>query len=126
MIDKVAGVILKDNKLLLVRSHSQDKFLMPGGKREGNEDDIAALRRELKEELSCDLRSARFLTELRGKAEYEDEMLKMRLYLAEISGNIKPSSEVAEFAWMGRDDKIAVSGFFEKLIYPELIIRRLI
>lgn len=126
VIDKIAGVILKDKKLLLVRSHNQDKFLMPGGKRKGKETDIEALKRELKEELNCSLGNARFLIELKGKAEYENELLHMKLYIAEIKGSIKASSEIAEVAWFKKLGDVPVSGFFEELIYPELLERSLI
>lgn len=47
LIKKSAMVIVKDNKLLVVRKRGSPDFLMPGGKPERNESPIEALKREL-------------------------------------------------------------------------------
>lgn len=49
-IDKVGGIILRGKKLLVVRKRTKDnreEYIIPGGKREGNETDFETLKREL-------------------------------------------------------------------------------
>jgi len=55
-IDKVAFIEIRDRKILTARSKGKDKFYIPGGKREDNEGDLTTLEREVKEELSVDIR----------------------------------------------------------------------
>lgn len=55
MIDKLAWVHLRDQKILCARSKGNDTYYFPGGKREAGESDHAALLREIKEELNVDL-----------------------------------------------------------------------
>ena len=80
VIDKVGAVILKDKRILLVRKINHDKFIIPGGKRDGYESDLQCLRRELKEEIDCNLKKTSFITEVHGKAEWTEQELHMKLY----------------------------------------------
>lgn len=50
-IIKVAGVVIKNKKLLMVRKYSQDFLAMLGGKLELNETQIECLKREILEEI---------------------------------------------------------------------------
>ena len=62
MIDKVGGVILKDKKILVQRKkNNREEYIIPGGKREGNETDFETLKRELDEELDVELLNTQFL-----------------------------------------------------------------
>ena len=49
-IDKVGGIILRGKELLVVKKRTKDnreEYIIPGGKREGNETDFETLKREL-------------------------------------------------------------------------------
>lgn len=48
MIDKIAFLYIKNNKILSTRSKGKEVFYIPGGKREGNESDLETLVREVK------------------------------------------------------------------------------
>ena len=52
---KVVAALIRDEagRVLLVRKRGTTAFMQPGGKRDPGEDDIAALARELAEELGC-------------------------------------------------------------------------
>ena len=50
VIDKLVWVLIKDGKLLAVRSKGKELFYLPGGKREIGESDVDALAREIQEE----------------------------------------------------------------------------
>ena len=51
---RVAGLIIKDNKVLLVKMDKANFWCLPGGYVELGETTIAALKRELKEEIQKD------------------------------------------------------------------------
>ena len=79
IINKVALAIFKDKKMLQVRSKKHPEvFFTLGGKPEAGESEIEALKREVKEEIDCEIEegSLKFLTELIlnvgyiGKLEY--------------------------------------------------------
>ena len=52
---KVVAALIRDDegRVLLVRKRGTQAFMQPGGKLDAGEDDIAALSREISEELGC-------------------------------------------------------------------------
>ena len=54
-LDVVAWVVVRDGRLLVVRTHDRDAWYVPGGKVEPGETAVAALVREMREELAVDL-----------------------------------------------------------------------
>ena len=59
IISVVAALIRDpDGRVLLVRKRGTEAFMQPGGKRDVGENDVAALSREIAEELSCRVRDA--------------------------------------------------------------------
>ncbi len=56
MRKRVAAIIIKDKKILLVRDKAADFFSIPGGIIEEGEDSEIALSRELKEELNAKIK----------------------------------------------------------------------
>ncbi len=86
----VAAVIKQKDKILIARrkkgKHLELKWEYPGGKLEKYEDEIAALKRELKEEFSIDTEISKYLTE--SFYEYDNININLRAYLVEnFSGN---------------------------------------
>ena len=73
MDKRVCAVIIKDNKILLMRriKEGQEYFVFPGGGIEGNESAEDAIIREIKEELSLDAKIDKlaFRMENRGQEE---------------------------------------------------------
>ncbi|MGH7797038.1 MAG: (deoxy)nucleoside triphosphate pyrophosphohydrolase [Candidatus Binatia bacterium] len=63
-IKVVAGLIYRDERLLVCQRRADGAFPLkwefPGGKVEGGEAEVAALRRELCEELAIEVREAKF------------------------------------------------------------------
>jgi len=70
----------------------------PGGKLEAGEAPEAALRRELREELACDVRLGQRLTTV----EHRDDHLHIRLlaWRCELSGSTPEPREHAELRWV--------------------------
>lgn len=82
-------VILKDGAILLLHRIKTDWFELPGGKIDGDEKPEDAARRELKEELLCDVTILKKL----GKKDFtwNGQIMSYTWFLAEIDDNQFPS-----------------------------------
>ncbi|PYD47598.1 NUDIX hydrolase [Novacetimonas pomaceti] len=103
----VCAAILRHGRLLCVRKQGTRLFMLPGGKPEPAEDDMAALRREVSEELGCGLRggSARLLGRYAAPAANEAGCtVRASIYRAELSGEPHPRAEIAEARWIDIHD----------------------
>jgi 8-oxo-dGTP diphosphatase len=103
-INIVAALILDEaGRVLLVRKRGTNAFMQPGGKRDAGEDDIAALSREIAEELGCDViaGSVRGLGSFDAIAANEPGFrVQASLYRLEVTGKIAPSQEIDEAIWV--------------------------
>lgn len=102
---KVVAALISDDagRVLLVRKRGTAAFMQPGGKRDPGEDDIAALSREIAEELGCQLvlSSIRPLGEFDALAANEPGWrVQARLYGLDVTGDITPSCEIDETIWI--------------------------
>jgi 8-oxo-dGTP diphosphatase len=97
---KVGLAVIKDHKMLMVRSAKHgDAFSTLGGKIEPGEDDIQCLVREVKEEAATevDLDSLEYLNAFKGAIiGRENTFITIRLYKGELRGEPTPSSEIVE------------------------------
>lgn len=129
-IDKLAWIEIKDKKILSTRSFGKDKYYIPGGKREGNETDLEALTREIKEELSVDLdtNSLQFIGIFEAHAHGHEATVsvKMTCYSAKYKGALKANAEIEEIIWLTTADKDYISEvdqlIFDFLQQNDLII----
>lgn len=103
VIKKIALAVFKDKKMLQVRSKKQDMaFFTLGGKVEEGEDDLACIKREVREEVGCEIDEAslKFLTEFEDVAHgKKDRLLNVRLYEGKLKGVPKPCSEISEIGY---------------------------
>ncbi|WP_157218238.1 NUDIX hydrolase [Flavisphingomonas formosensis] len=112
MIRKVAWLNVEARRLLCVRSAGKALFYIPGGKPEPGEDDIAALRREIAEELGLALDAAtiapagRFVAPADGKP---DLIVAVDAFTAAHRGTPAPQGEIAELRYLASADADAVS-----------------
>lgn len=129
-IDKLALIVVQGRKHLVARSRGKSVFFTPGGKRESGEDDITALRRECKEELTVDLmpetirKYGVFEAEAFGKA--SGTIVRMTCYKAEYVGQLQPNEEVEELAWIDSnfpEEKLSLAG---RMILEDLKERGLV
>jgi len=123
MIDKLAFLEIKDNKILSTRSKGKDTYYLPGGKREQGESDAEALLREIEEELSVQLQpsSLSFYGEFRAQAHGHPEgiLVNMRCYMANYIGELRAAAEIAEIVWLSYADRERVSPV-DQLIFDDL------
>jgi 8-oxo-dGTP diphosphatase len=102
VLDIVTAVIRDEaGHMLLVRKRGTAIFMKPGGKRDGCEDDLTALARELDEELGCRLVSASLLGRFSAPAANEAGFtVQSATYLAVVDGAIAAQAEIEELAWI--------------------------
>ena len=99
-VARVVAAIIRDaaGRVLLVRKRGTTaNFMQPGGKREAGEDDLAALARELREELGCRIAesSARPLGVFECAAANEpDRRVRAAVYAVDVEGPVIPHAEI--------------------------------
>jgi len=104
VISVVAALIRDDaGRVLLVRKRGTAAFMQPGGKRDAGESDIAALAREIVEELGCcvDQGSARPLGVFDCAAANEPGFqVRAAVYAVDAEGTIEPAAEIDQLVWV--------------------------
>ncbi|NYT74177.1 NUDIX domain-containing protein [Halomonas sp. QX-2] len=106
---KIAAAMVSDpdGRLLLVRKHNTSFFMQPGGKIDAGETALAALCRELKEELGLSVNSDQ-LSPLgihsAPAANESDMMLEAYLFSLVIDEPVEAAAEIAEARWVTREE----------------------
>ena len=133
LIKKSALAIVKGNKLLVVKPYDSTYFLMPGGKPKEGESEVAALKREIMEELSCGIYESSLakLGTFEDVAAATDARVSIDLFEGKLKGTPRPSSEVEELKWISaaeaqeaNNDKI--SPIIKNKIVPFLVERKML
>lgn len=106
MITVVGLVHVEAGRLLVVRSRNKKAFYLPGGKIEPGESPADALRREVGEELGIELERPVVLKRYVAPAygEGEGAMVDMTCFAAQLLGEPRPTSEIAELTYVTRDE----------------------
>jgi 8-oxo-dGTP pyrophosphatase MutT (NUDIX family) len=117
---KSAWVHIENRHILVGRSKGNAVFFIPGGGPEENETPEQALVRELKEELSIDIKqeTIQHLGTFEAPSfEFPDTIsVRMDCFTATYSGELIPSSEVVEIAWFKYKDKDRTSAVDKEVI----------
>jgi len=129
IIDKLAWLAIQNRKVLGARSQGKNKYYIPGGKREAEETDSQALLREIKEELSVDLKpeSLRYFGTFQAQADSQPLGIevKMQCYFAEYTGNLQPAAEIDDITWLTYQDYSTLAPV-DKIIFDALKQKNLI
>lgn len=112
-IDKLAWILLKEKRILCVRSKGKSLFYLPGGKRDKGESDLKALTREIKEKLqvSLEAHSFQFIRVFEAQADGKPPgvLVRMTCYEATYLGVLQVDAEIEEMAWISYQEKEKVS-----------------
>ena len=131
-IYKFGLAFIKNNKLLLCEPFAFKDLILPGGIIEGNETVSENLKREIREELgdgaALDVGSLQYLDTFEDYAAGRTNVIvEIKLYLGNVFGPIKASSEIKELHWFGiSDDWNRLSRIIKNKILPYLIKNKLI
>lgn len=126
-IDKVGGIIFDNHRILVVRKKTKDnreEYIIPGGKREGEETDFQTLKRELQEEIQVELVSARNFGGFDDIAIFEGIPIHIEVYFADIVGEPRCDSEIKDLVWIDRDYSekgIKLGSVLRKFVIPKLV-----
>jgi 8-oxo-dGTP diphosphatase len=127
VLDIVTAVIRDDRgRMLLVRKRGTSTFMKPGGKRDGGEDDLATLARELDEELGCRLVEAELLGNFSAPAANEAGFtVQSATYLASVEGEIAARAEIEELAWIdpAAPGALRLAPLLTQAVLPALLAR---
>ena len=104
-IIRIVAALIRDSdgRVLLVRKRGTAAFMQPGGKRDPGEDDIAALEREIDEELGCGVvpGSVSALGVFDAPAANEPgRRVHAAVYALRVTGAVVPRAEIDEIAWV--------------------------
>ncbi|MEK6856014.1 MAG: NUDIX domain-containing protein [Nanoarchaeota archaeon] len=98
----INALIIKNGKVLLVRKG--ETWILPGGKLEEGENDLQCLSREVAEELSgTKLCNVLFYGEFEGQTPHKKDILKARVYFADIDGElygVRKGDSILEANWV--------------------------
>ena len=102
---KIVAALIQDHagRVLLARKKGTKAFMQPGGKLRDSESHLAALERELAEELSCSIvpGSPDFLGTFCAPAANEDGCeVEAALYRVKVIGHIRATAEIEEVIWL--------------------------
>lgn len=103
-IYKVAAMVFRDNKFLMVKKTGKDIWTNLGGRPEGDESEERTLKREVMEELGCEIKIIDKLGEFENKAVHDNAIVRISAYRGELVGEPKISDdEIEEFGWIDKD-----------------------
>jgi 8-oxo-dGTP diphosphatase len=101
-----AVIVGVDGRTLLVRKRGTEAFMQAGGKLGRGESPVDALRREISEELGCDVEAQPLaLGCFRASAANEaGRVVEAELFAVRLIGEIRPAAEIEDAVWHDPDD----------------------
>lgn len=131
--NKIGLFVLNDDGTKFLACEKSPKnitsdYILPGGRIEAGEEDVTCLKREIREELDCDvdLASLEYLGEyVDVAAGRPDKDVSIKLYKGKVLGTPKPSSEIRFLHWIGAVDaeNPRLSPILRRKIIPDLVKR---
>lgn len=105
---RIAAAVIVDGagRTLLVRKRGTAAFMQAGGKLGADEAPLDALRREIREELGCEIaETLRPLGRFRAEAANEaGHLVEAELFAVDLAGEIRPGAEIEDAIWHHPDD----------------------
>lgn len=130
--NKIGLLILNDDQTKFLVCEPGDKYeekavtqyLMLGGQLE-NDSDIDCLKKEIKEELDCEINvdNLKYIDDYEDVAATPSRDVMIKLYRGNLIGEPEPSSEIGALHWVGKDDinNDKLSPIIRNKILPDLI-----
>jgi|SRR3989344_6155250 len=111
----VSAVFLdNENRVLLLKKNSGDRWMLPGGRVEENETWEEGLRREIKEETGIENFSIKKITDVDTSDSKKSIIITCYCKIV-ATAEIRLSSEHPEYLWARKDDLDALNFWHEKI-----------
>lgn len=118
---KCAAVVLRGDRVLLVRKRGTTALISPGGKLERGESHVACLGRELDEELGVSLVSATYFGTYDDVSIFDrSRMITLFVYMCDIVGNPAPRSEIEAVEWVPVTCSPDGGSTFQSRVIPDI------
>ncbi|MCG2462908.1 NUDIX domain-containing protein [Flavobacteriaceae bacterium F89] len=123
IVEKVAWILLVDQRILSTRSKGKKTYDLPGGKKKLGETDTQTLIREIKEKLTVNLDPTHMefvgIFEARAVGRKPEILVRKTCYYASYNGTLAPATKTAELVWLSYEDREMVSEV-DRLIFDFL------
>ncbi len=127
----VGAAIINDGRILVAQrpyseySYKSFKWEFPGGKIESGETEEAAIKREIKEELDCNIEVDSLLPEI--EHEYSDFILRMTICISHLKDTSLPKRlEHNSILWLAADELSSLDwAAADATCYP-MILKKLV
>lgn len=128
---KVAALVVRRKKLLMVRKTKKDPFINLGGKKKKGESNLECLLREVNEELCCGVKDIKYFHSYDGKTHDGENKIRIACYLCELDGRprINPDDAINSYAWIPANYKnygFEIAPITKKYIIPALVKKGLL
>ncbi|WP_313618399.1 NUDIX domain-containing protein [Agrobacterium sp.] len=120
-----AAILRQDGAMLLVRKRGTSAFMQPGGKIDAGETPVAALRRELFEELGLTIQpdDAQYLGQFSAPAANEpDSVVTAEMFRLSHDGDVEPQAEIEEVRWVaaGTQGQLTLAPLTRDMVLPAI------
>ncbi|AYU54409.1 (deoxy)nucleoside triphosphate pyrophosphohydrolase [Staphylococcus debuckii] len=104
---EVVGAVIYDHDKILCAQRSKQMSLpllweFPGGKIEQGESDVEALKREIREEMKCDLEVGEKITTTTH--EYDFAIIQLTTYQCKLQAQMPTLTEHSQIQWLSVED----------------------
>jgi len=128
ILDVVCGLVMKDGKCLIAKrnknDHVKDKWVFPGGRRQGLEDEKKTLKRSLVEFCNIDANVKEYITH--SICEYPGHIVDLKLYECDyISGEFKLNIH-SEYKWVNIEELLDYDLADADVILSKYLIKKYI
>lgn len=108
---RATGVVIQNNRCLLVQEKRQHDFGLPGGRIKQSETSQIAVMREIYEETGLNVTSAVFI------GSYEGRYTSHQVFLLQTSGELRLNrKELNSFAWWDGTDSLPVQDHVKGIV----------
>ncbi|WP_144696680.1 NUDIX hydrolase [Fictibacillus phosphorivorans] len=127
---RVAGVLIREGRVLLHRAKAETNWSLPGGRVKLGEDAQTSLKREMKEELDLNVKVNGFLWTVENFFTYaEKEIHEVGLYFKITAKNPLPFHNGEEFTVLEADRLVfkwvPLENLNEYVLYPQVVKEKL-